>query len=80
MVEQRKANPRVCRGKDKEKHDHHLAHLNRCRNRGATESGRGREGASREKCDAGVQAALGPTWQYPPLPLEGRSNGLGNPT
>lgn len=80
MVEQRKANPRASRGEDKEKHDHPLAHLNSCRNRDATESRRGREGVSREKCDAGVQAALGPAWQYPPPPLEGRSNGLENPT
>lgn len=60
MVEQRKASPRVPRGEDKEKHDHPLAHANSCRNRDATESGRGGEGASREKCDAGVQEHWAP--------------------
>ena len=32
-MEQRKANPRMCKEKDKEKHAHPLAHLSRCRNR-----------------------------------------------
>lgn len=32
-MEQGKANPRMCKEKDKEKHAHPLAHLSRCRNR-----------------------------------------------
>lgn len=32
-MEQGKANPRMCKEKDKKKHFHPLAHLSRCRNR-----------------------------------------------
>ena len=57
-MEQRKANPRMCKEKDKEKHAHPLAHLSRCRNRKYQAPQRVEERG--EECTVSPQPALAP--------------------